>query len=81
MDKKHGAHCITVMRQMKLRKSCTAAMLSARTELAVESLKELLNVARSSITIAAGETSRNKLICVRGLGAAQVEAKLRSALG
>jgi len=44
-------------------------------------LAEFLNVPRSSVTIAAGETSRNKLIRVSGLSAAHVEAKLRSALG
>lgn len=42
---------------------------------------ELLNVARSSVTIAAGESSRNKLIRISGLSAAQVEAKLRGTLG
>ena len=44
-------------------------------------LAELLNVPRSSVTIAAGETSRNKLIRVSGLSAAQVETRLRGALG
>ena len=42
---------------------------------------EFLNVPRSSVTIAAGESSRNKLIRVSGLSAAQVEAKLRRVLG
>ena len=37
---------------------------------------DLLDVPRSSITIAAGETSRNKVICVRGLPAAQVAQRL-----
>ena len=41
---------------------------------------EFLNVPRSSVTIAAGETSRQKLIRVAGLRAAQVEAKLRTIL-
>ncbi len=44
-------------------------------------LAEFLNVARSSVTIAAGESSRQKLIRIAGLSAAQVEAKLRAALG
>ena len=44
-------------------------------------LAELLDVPRSSITIAAGETSRNKIIRVAGLSAAQVEARLRTAAG
>jgi len=42
-------------------------------------LAELLNVPRSSVTIAAGQTSRNKLIRVSGLSAAQVEERLRAA--
>jgi uncharacterized protein (TIGR00251 family) len=37
---------------------------------------ELLDVPRSSVTIAAGQSSRNKVIRVAGLSAAQVEAKL-----
>jgi uncharacterized protein (TIGR00251 family) len=44
-------------------------------------LAELLNVPRSSVTIAAGETNPNKLIRISGLSAAQVEAKLRNVLG
>jgi uncharacterized protein (TIGR00251 family) len=40
---------------------------------------ELLNVPRSSVTIAAGQTSRNKLIRVAGTTAAQVEECLRHA--
>ena len=45
----------------------------------IEFLAELLNVPRSSVTIAAGQTSRNKLIRVSGLSAAQVEECLRAA--
>ena len=40
-------------------------------------LAEVLNVPRSSVTIAAGESSRNKVILVSGLSAIQVEARLR----
>lgn len=39
-------------------------------------LADLLRVSRSSVTIAAGETSRNKLIRVQGLTAAQVKERL-----
>jgi uncharacterized protein YggU (UPF0235/DUF167 family) len=35
-----------------------------------------LNVPRSSVTIAAGQSSRNKVIRVVGLSAAQVENRL-----
>jgi uncharacterized protein (TIGR00251 family) len=38
---------------------------------------ELLRVPRSSVTIAAGETSRNKVIRISGLSAAQVEERLK----
>jgi uncharacterized protein len=41
-------------------------------------LSELFDVPRSSITIAAGETSRLKVIRVHGLTAAQVEQRLRA---
>jgi len=47
----------------------------------VEFLADLLDVPRSSITIAAGETSRNKVIRVDGLSAAEVEQRLRAAAG
>jgi uncharacterized protein len=43
----------------------------------IEFLAGLLNLPRSSITIAAGETSRNKVIRVTGLSAAELEARLR----
>ncbi len=48
-------------------------------EALVEFLAELLQVPRASVTIAAGQSSRNKVVRVRGLGAAQVEERLRAA--
>jgi len=42
-------------------------------------LAEVLRVPRSSVTIAAGETNRNKLIRVVGVSAAQAEERLRAA--
>ena len=45
----------------------------------IKFLAEWLDVSQSSITIAAGETSRNKVIRVRGLTAAQVAERLRTA--
>jgi uncharacterized protein YggU (UPF0235/DUF167 family) len=39
-------------------------------------LAELLDVPRSSVTIAAGQNSRNKAIRVTGLAAAEVRARL-----
>jgi len=41
---------------------------------------ELLNVLRSSVTIAAGVSSRNKVIRVAGMSAAQVQQRLREAV-
>jgi uncharacterized protein len=42
---------------------------------------KFLNVPRSSVTIAAGESSRQKLIRIGGMRAAQVEEKLRAVRG
>jgi uncharacterized protein (TIGR00251 family) len=42
----------------------------------VEFLAKLLRVPRASITIAAGETSRNKVIGVAGLSAEEVRRRL-----
>lgn len=42
-------------------------------------LAEVLRVPRSSVTIAAGETNRNKLIRVVGVSAVQAEERLRAA--
>ena len=47
-------------------------------EACVAFLAELLNVPRSSVTIAAGQTSRNKLIRIAGMTAAQLQQKLPS---
>ena len=50
-------------------------------EACIAFIAELLNVPRSSVTIAAGESSRQKLIRVAGVRAAQVEEKLRAVMG
>jgi uncharacterized protein len=50
-------------------------------EACIHFLAKFLNVPRSSVTIAAGESSRQKLIRIAGMQAAQVEEKLRSLLG
>jgi len=39
-------------------------------------LAEVLNVPRSSITIAAGQTSRNKVVRVAGLSASQISQRI-----
>jgi uncharacterized protein len=45
-------------------------------EACVEFVSKLLKVPRSSVTIAAGETSRNKVIRVAGLKAEEVRRRL-----
>jgi uncharacterized protein len=45
-------------------------------EACIEFFAKLLNVPRSSITIAAGQTSRNKVIRVTGLSANEVGKRL-----
>ena len=42
----------------------------------IEFFAKLLNVSRSSVTIAAGQSSRNKVICVAGMSAAELRARL-----
>ncbi len=65
-----------------LKIALTAPPLEGRANQAcIAFLAETLKVSRSSVTIAAGESSRNKLIRVSGLSAAEVEARLRSVLG
>ncbi len=65
-----------------LKLALTAPPVEGRAnEACITFLAEVLNVPRSSVTIAAGETSRNKVIRVRSLSAAQVEDRLREALG
>ena len=47
----------------------------------IEFLAEFLNVPRASVTIVAGQSSRNKVIRVAGCTAAQIEERLRSVIG
>jgi len=42
----------------------------------VEFFAKLLKVSRSSVTIASGQSSRNKVICVNGLTSQQVRERL-----
>ena len=45
-------------------------------EACIEFFADLLNVPRSSVTIAAGQSSRNKIIRVAGLSAKELEKRL-----
>ena len=61
-----------------LKISLTAPPIEGRANHAcIEFLADLLKLPRSSITIAAGQTSRNKLIRISGVSAADIEACLR----
>jgi len=63
-----------------LKLALTAPPVEGRAnEACIEFLAEFLKVPRSSITIAAGQSSRNKVIRVRGLTTTQVEERLRTA--
>jgi uncharacterized protein len=60
-----------------LKLALTAPPVEGRAnEACIAFFAEVLNVPRSSVTIAAGESSRNKVVRVRGLSAAEVQAKL-----
>ncbi len=65
-----------------LKLALTAPPVEGRAnEACIEFLAKLLNVSRSSVTIAAGRSGRNKVIRVAGLSAAQVQAKLSKGSG
>ena len=75
-------NAITGVMGEALKVALTAPPIEGRAnEACIAFIAEFLNVPRSSITIAAGETSRNKLIRVSGLSAAQVEIKFRNGVG
>ena len=60
-----------------LKLSLTAPPVEGRAnEACIRFFAEFLRVPRSSVTIAAGQSSRNKVIRVAGMTAAAVEAKL-----
>ncbi len=50
-------------------------------EACVEFLANLLKVPRSPVTIASGESSRNKVVRIAGMRASEVEQRLRAAIG
>jgi uncharacterized protein (TIGR00251 family) len=64
-----------------LKISLTAPPIEGRANHAcIEFLADLLKLPRSSITIAAGQSSRNKLIRISGVSAAEIAARLRRAV-
>jgi uncharacterized protein (TIGR00251 family) len=61
-----------------LKLSVTAPPIDGRANQAcIEFFANLLEVPRSSVTIASGETSRNKVIRIAGLSAEEVKKRLR----
>jgi hypothetical protein len=75
-------NAVTGVLDKALKLALTAPPIEGRAnEACIEFIAKLLNVPRSSVTIAAGESSRQKLIRVAGVRAAQVEEKLRAILG
>ena len=50
-------------------------------EACIRFIAEFLKVPRSSVTIAAGESSRQKVIRVAGVSAAEVQKRLRDTVG
>jgi hypothetical protein len=60
-----------------LKVALTAPPVEGRAnEACVEFFAKLLKVPRSSVSIAAGHTSRNKVVRVEGLSAAEVRTRL-----
>ena len=60
-----------------LKVSLTAPPVDGRAnEACIDFFSNLLKVPRSSVTIASGESSRNKIVRVGGLSAEQVRARL-----
>jgi uncharacterized protein len=61
-----------------LKLSLTAPPVDGKAnEACIEFFAKLLNLPRSSVTIAAGQTSRNKVIRVAGLSAEEVRSRLK----
>lgn len=62
-----------------LKLSLTAPPVDGKANLAcIEFFAKLLKLPRSSVTIAAGENSRNKVIRVAGLSAEEIQERLQS---
>jgi uncharacterized protein (TIGR00251 family) len=60
-----------------LKLSLTSPPVDGRAnEACIEFFAKLLKVSRTSVTIAAGESSRNKIVRVSGLSAEQLRARL-----
>ncbi|HTM42546.1 MAG TPA: DUF167 domain-containing protein [Terriglobales bacterium] len=75
-------NAITGMAGDALKLALTAPPVEGKANQAcIEFLAEFLNVPRASVTIIAGQSSRNKVVRVAGRTAAQVEERLRAIIG
>jgi len=64
-----------------LKLSLTAPPLEGRAnEACIEFFANVLKVSRSSVTIASGQTSRRKVICVAGLSAEEVWKRIQTSM-
>jgi uncharacterized protein (TIGR00251 family) len=64
-----------------LKLALTAPPIEGRAnEAVIDFLAEVFQIPRSSVTIASGETSRNKVVRIAGLSRAAVEQRLAAAL-
>ena len=71
-------NCITGEMGDALKLSITTPPVEGRAnEACIEFFAKLLKVPRSSVTIASGQTSRNKIICVTGVSREYVIVRLR----
>ncbi len=50
-------------------------------EACIDFIANLLKVPRSSVTIASGESSRNKVVRIAGMRASEIKERLRAAIG
>jgi uncharacterized protein len=74
-----GKNAITGTVGDALKLALTAPAVNGRANKAcIEFFANLLEVPRSSVTIASGETSRNKVIRIAGLSADEVRRRLRT---
>jgi len=74
-------NAITGVMGEALKLSLTAPPVEGRANQAViEFFAELFEIPRSSVTIASGETSRNKVVRIAGLTKAAVEQRLATTL-
>ena len=75
-------HAITGVVGDALKLSLTAPPVEGRAnEAVIEFFADLFEIPRASVTIASGETSRNKIVRVAGVSKRIVEQKLEAALG